>query len=88
MAEWPYRWAIQWRNNNNLEGYREHLMWDWRNPDRVSPIMFRTRKEARAYINEHYSYIRARPDLKAEPFGWKCPRVCKVKVSMEEPSDE
>jgi len=85
MSDWPYRWAIQWRSDNKLDGYTERFLWDWKDPDRVSPILFRTRREARAFINERYGYIRERPDLKSEPHGWKCPRPIKVRVTLDQP---
>jgi hypothetical protein len=84
MCDWPYRWAIQWRSENKLDGYTEHFKWNWRDPDRVTPALFRTRQEARNYINKYYSYIRTRTDLKAEPHGWKCPRPIKVKVILQD----
>jgi len=46
--------------------------------------VFRTRAEARVYRDERFGCIRNRPDLKAEPHGWKMPQVVKVSLSIEE----
>jgi hypothetical protein len=42
--------------------------------------LFSTRLEARYYINLKYGYLRDRPDLKQEPFGWMMPRAIKVRI--------
>jgi hypothetical protein len=65
MMDYPYRWAIQWRSQNQLDGYTERLLWDWKDPDRVTPMLFRTRREARAIIKERYGYIKHRPNTDA-----------------------
>jgi len=67
------RWGVLWRSNNRLDGVREHLIYDSR-----IPLLFITRREARKFIAERYGYLRARPDLKAEPHGWKMPIPVKV----------
>ncbi len=46
-------------------------------------MLFRTRAECRAWIDEHYGYIRTRADLRAEPHGWRMPRAVKVRVVLE-----
>ena len=83
-----YRWGILWRHRNRLDGYCEHLVWDHRsgvNPSgrTIHPMIFATRKEAREYIKERYSYLCQenpdfRLDLKREPFGWLRPIPVKV----------
>ena len=45
------------------------------------PALFRTRREAREYINEKYGYIRTRKDLRAEPHFWRMPRAVRVSVT-------
>lgn len=73
----PY-WALLWRSRNRLEGYREHVMFkDCR------PLLFDTRRMALEYRDEKYGYIRNRPDLKAEPHGWRLPLPIKVKLKFE-----
>lgn len=75
------RWAILFRSDNHLMGKREHLVCE---PDRVERVvMFETRREARKYIDAKYAYLRTRPDLRAEPHGWKLPRIVRVKVRVE-----
>lgn len=71
-------WGILWRSENKLEGKREHLIWDWKDPRRVTPKFFRTRAEARRYQQDRYGYIARRKDLRREPHGWKSPIVVKV----------
>lgn len=77
------RWGILWRSENKLDGKNEHLVWNWRDQSRKLPVLFRTRKEARAFKRQHYGNIMDRPDLRAEPHGWKPPKVVKLRVTME-----
>lgn len=72
------RWAIQWRSDSRLDGKVSHIMWDG-----VYPYLFRTRREARALIQEKWGYIKRRPDLRREPHGWKMPRPVRVTVTMQ-----
>ena len=72
-------WALKWISDSKLDGHIERFMgkpMGWK--------VFRTRAEARAYRDETYGYIKNRPDLKAEPHGWKLPRVVKVVLSIQE----
>jgi hypothetical protein len=73
------RWAILWRSNNRVDGKREHLRGDGTG----LPLMFTTRAHCRAYIRGVFGYIQSRPDLRAEPHGWKMPQAVKVLVSIE-----
>lgn len=73
------RWAILWRQENQLDGKREHLVGDGHD----LPLMFLTRAECRSHLRDRYGYIRTRPDLKTEPHGWKMPRVVKIVVAVE-----
>ncbi len=77
------RWAVLWRKNNKLDGKLEHLIWDWKDPDRKTPVLFLTRREARIFAKERYGYISERPDLRNEPHGWKPVKVVKVKCKFE-----
>lgn len=72
-----FLWGALWRSNSKLDGYEAHLL----NEDCL-PVLFRTRKEARAYIEKKYGYIRARDDLRAQPHGWKMPIAVQVRVSI------
>lgn len=78
-------WAIQMRSENKLDGYREYFHqrgWPAGYPG-TGPLLFRTRKEARYFIEQYYGYERDRRDLKEEPHGWKMPRAVHVKVTLE-----
>lgn len=68
-------WGVMWHEDSWLDGELEHLM-------RLNcmPVLFRTRREARAWVKRHYGYILKRPDLKAQPCGWMQPYPVKVKV--------
>ena len=69
------RWAIQWRQENSLDGKRSYLLGVG-----DGYKTFRTRSQAREFIEERFGYIRNRTDLKAEPHGWKMPRAIKVTI--------
>ena len=74
------RWSILWRSENKAEGKREYFI----NVMLTGlPMVFGTRREAKYANEEVYGYIRNRPDLKAEPHGWKMPKVVKVKATFE-----
>jgi hypothetical protein len=68
-------WSALWRSENKLDGKREHLLFE-----NYFPVMFRTRKQAREYINARYGYIKERKDLQQEPHGWKMPTPVRIKV--------
>lgn len=74
-------WAVQFRSNNRIDGYRESLCGDWKDPRQLGPMLFKTRREARQWRDERYGYIRNRPDLQAEPHGWKPARVVRIEVN-------
>jgi len=46
-------------------------------------VLFRTRQAAREWIKTKYGYIAERPDLQAEPHGWRMPKAVKVKIVEE-----
>lgn len=74
-------WAPKWSQTNNLDGYREHLCLWHAYLGIKFPTVFRTRSECRKFIEEHYGYIRQRPDLRSEPHGWRVPTAVKVIIS-------
>lgn len=71
-------WAGLWRSENRRDGKTEHLLYR-----DCLPCLFRTRREAREYIEQRYGYIRGREDLKTEPHGWRVPVAVKVRVERE-----
>lgn len=73
------RWAILHKSENRLDGKREYLAGDGSG----LPRMFMTRESCRAYIQKHFGHIRTRPDLRAEPHGWRMPQAVKVAVAVE-----
>ncbi len=74
-------WAVKFSSQNRLDGYREHFVF---RRSACTAMMFRTRQEAREWIELHWAFLRYRPDLKAEPHGWKMPKPCQVKVIIKE----
>lgn len=68
-------WAPKWFSKNRTDGTRRNLVWH-----NLHPAIFRSRSECRDFIDQHYGYIRARPDLQKEPHGWRVPTAVKVKV--------
>jgi hypothetical protein len=68
-------WAVQWRSKNKLDGESRHFCWE-----HADVRLYRTRREARMFIDQEYGYIRHRPDLRAEPHGWRMPRAVRVIV--------
>lgn len=74
------RWGVLLRSDNRLDGYREHLDWEYQTG---AAKTFLTRREARVYADTKFGYIRKREDLRAEPHGWKPPKVVKVRLISE-----
>lgn len=72
-------WAVEWRSRNRLDGKNWHLQWH-PEPGPGTYRLFRTRREAREYIEFRYGYIRTRTDLQREPFGWGMPQAVRVEV--------
>ena len=73
------RWAVVWRSESKLDGKREHFMFT---EGRVA--LFRSRRLARETMQKEWGYIKDRPDLRAEPHGWKLPTVRRVIVTVKE----
>ena len=69
-------WAVKWRSDNYLDGATSYLI---RDPVGIVKL-FKTRYEARSYAQLKFGYIKLRPDLRAEPHGWKFPTTVTVKV--------
>lgn len=91
----PYRrstytlesWAIEWRSDNRIDGATRHFIHDQTKSvgtgSRFGVLLFSTRAAARSYRQEEFGYIRERPDLRAEPHGWKFPQIVRVRVTAE-----
>lgn len=75
------RWAVKWHSRNRLDGLTEHFVWT---KGGNAPLLFRSRREARAHIREKWGYIATRADLRTEPHGWRLPRAVKVRVEVRE----
>jgi hypothetical protein len=70
-------WGAKWISDCRLDGHCEHLLYE-----NLLPALFKTRREARAFIEKKYGYIRHRPDLRREPHGWRMPQPVRVTVAM------
>jgi hypothetical protein len=83
-----YRWAVEWQQKNKLDGETAQWMARYfRHPrDPIytgcSLALFATRQQAREWVWEYYGYIAKRPDLMAEPHGWKTPKIYKVRLEL------
>lgn len=69
-----YRWAVEWRTKNAR----------WFTWSGTVPNLFWTRREAREHIAQVHGYLKTRPDLRAEPHGWRMPRAVRVAVTLRE----
>ncbi len=67
------RWGLEWFSKNERDGITRHLIFH-----NLLPALFFTRKEARAFAEREYGYIRTRKDLRIEPHGWRLPRPVRV----------
>ena len=73
-------WAILHHTTNQLDGDRQ---WLEGIPDRTTCTrLFHSRSAARRYVADYYSCIANRPDLRAEPHGWRMPKVVPVVVEV------
>lgn len=85
-----FGWSVRVASGpKNFDGViYSHLSVVWDTPDGgwVSPagVFFKTRSAARAWLGEHYGYMRTRKDLKTYPHDRKMPRVVRVKLTLEE----
>ena len=77
MADARIVWGALWRSNCALKGQNSHII----NNNDCVPALFRTRHEAREFIDKEYGYIRHRRDLREEPHGWRIPVPVRLKVS-------
>ena len=77
MALITRSWAVLWHSKSRLDGDRKHLMYENR-----TPALFKTRREARAWIDDRVGYIRGRADLRREPHGWRVPKAVRVTVTI------
>lgn len=69
-------WAVEWHSRNRLDGETRDLVLE-----NGLPVLFCTRQKTRDWIEQKFGYIRQRPDLLAEPHGWRMPRPVKVVVA-------
>ena len=78
LTDTLYRWGVMWYSKNKLDGVTKHLIGSG-----LTPVLFRTRSDARDYINDSYGYIKHRKDLRVEPHGWRMPRAVRVECSYK-----
>ena len=79
MLKSAVRWTGVWRSRNALDGTSTHVLYE-----NCIPVLFCTRKEVRAYIQEKYGYIKTREDLRSEPHGWRIPIAVRAEVVVLE----
>lgn len=64
-------WAAKWQQ----KGSREHLL-----HEHGLPVLFKTKREASAWIKERYGYIAKRKDLRTPPHSWRMPKPVEALV--------
>lgn len=73
-------WAAKWHSKNRRDGETNYLiLFDCQSPT-LFFMVFKTRQACRAFIKKRYGFIADRPDLQAEPFGWRVPQAVKVEI--------
>ena len=72
-------WGIKWVSDPPLDGHKEYII----GGAFGEQAAFATRREARAYRDKRYGYIREREDLKRPPHCWKLPQVVRIKMTVE-----
>lgn len=75
-------WAVLKRSVNQLDGAR--VFFDGTTGHASRTLLFETRREALDYVETKYGYQRSRPGLRAEPHGWRMPKVVRVRVTVAE----
>ena len=81
MTKYPkavLSWGVKWRSCSKRDGVMEHIISYCR-----LPVLFKTRKQARRHIEDRFGYIRNRPDLRCEPYGWKTPVAIRVTTAVD-----
>ena len=76
-------WGIVWRQRSAFgEGsiVESLIVGD---PAGPYPLLFRTRREARAFIKSRYGYIATRKDLRGYGHGWRMPQPVRVRISID-----
>jgi hypothetical protein len=77
-------WAAEWYSKNGVDGERRHLLGheaiDWQHHG--VPATFKTHAICRRWIKQHSGYIADRPDLQAEPHGWRVPQPVRVEIKI------
>ena len=73
------KWAILWVSGDSMGGQNCYLMGE---PEAGMTILFRTRRQARAYRDKRWGYIRGREELRVAPHFWRLPRVVRCEVTI------
>ncbi len=74
-------WGALWNSHNNMDGLDNHLICR-----KGLPVIFKTRKAAKAWIDETHGYIRDRKDLRVEPHGWRMPTPVRITITPNAPA--
>jgi hypothetical protein len=82
-------WAVLFDEHSPIDGHRRYLAGGAgiKRPASFAgyvTIVFRTRKETRAFIRERWGYIAKRPDLRKPPHCWRMPKPVRVTVAVKE----
>jgi hypothetical protein len=75
VKDYTTRWGAKWVQRGKFAS--EHLMYE-----DLMPVLFLTRKDARAWIERKFGYIRTREDLRRAPHCWRLPVPVRVRFEM------
>lgn len=70
-------WGIVHVTKGGIDGDTERLMYS--NP-RDGWLIFRTKRECKAYIDNYWSYYKTSKDLRAYPYGYRLPKPVKIEI--------
>lgn len=70
-------WGIIRITKGGIDGDTERLMYS---NYRDGWLIFRTKRECKEYIDEHWSYMKTRRDLRVYPHGWRLPKPVKIEI--------
>lgn len=75
----PLRWTVLTRKTK-ASGEPSWIQWDYRTN---KPLLFKTRRECREYIEKEWGYQRTRDDLKRPPHNCLMPLPIRVRVNLD-----
>jgi hypothetical protein len=75
------RWCILWSPGKKNKMTGDHIIFK----DCI-PKMFTSKKDCKKWIDQEYSYIKERKDLRAAPYYWRLPKPARITFYYDLPS--